>query len=166
MVRVQGLNSVGEELSSAYVQHDPHDFSIEFEGPSLTRQEFADECDVNALMARYEKTGEMIPGRQMREPVYLDLSEVPDLHTAMNVMRDAEAGFMSLPASVRRVFENDVMSFVKFAEDPENLEQMREWGLAKPAEPTPEPLSVRVVPPDSASGEAAPGGAPAAPASS
>lgn len=160
-MRTQGVNSVGEEMSSAYVKRE-EDFGFNTEGPSLTRQEFADECDVNALMARYEKTGQMIPSRAVGPPQYLDLTDVPDLHAAMNIMRDAEAAFMRLPAVVRREFENDVTQFVEFAEDPENLDQMREWGLAKPAEPTPAPLPVQVVSEPSV-GDAAPA-APAKPA--
>lgn len=160
-MRTQGVNSVGEEMSSAYVKRED-DFGFDTSGPSLTRQEFADECDVNALMARYEKTGQMIPSRNAGPPQYLDLTDVPDLHAAMNIMRDAEAAFMRLPAVVRREFENDVTQFVEFAEDPENLDQMREWGLAKPAEPTPAPLQVQVIGEPSV-GDAAPA-APAKPA--
>lgn len=143
-MRVQCFNSVGEERSSAYVQRAER-YVFDTEGPSLTRTEFAEECDVNALMARYEKTGEMIPGRVQREPRYLDLSDVPDLHQAMSVLHAAEAAFNDLPAMVRRQFENDVQEFVRFAEDPANLDQLRQWGLAKPAEPDPEPLKVQVV---------------------
>ena len=164
MGRVQGLNSVGEEMSSAYVVHTPEDYGFDTEGPSLTRQEFAEECDINALMSRYEKTGMQIPSHMTREPQYLDLSDVPDLHTAMNVMREAEAAFMQLPAHIRLEFSNDAVKFVEYAEDPDNLEQLREWGLAKPAEPTPPPQRVEVVN-SSVGGEAAPA-APAAPASS
>ena len=164
MARAQGLNSVGEEMSSAYVIHDPEDYGFDTEGPSLTRQEFAEECDVNALMARYEKTGMQIPSHMSREPQYLDLSDVPDLHTAMNVMREAEAAFMQLPGHIRLEFSNDAVKFVEFAEDKDNLEQLREWGLAKPAEPTPAPQRVEVVNP-SVGGEASPG-AGQAPASS
>lgn len=144
MGRVQGLNSVGEEMSSAYILHDPADYEFNTEGASLTRQEFAEECDINALMARYEKTG-VISHVARGEPQYLDLSDVPDLATAMSVVHAAEAAFMSLPAGVRATFDNDPMRFIDFAENPDNLEQMRAWGLAKPAEPPPEPLAVRVV---------------------
>lgn len=147
-IRMQGVNSDGEEISSMYVAK-AEDFSFHTEGPSLTRQEFAEECDVNSLMARYETTGQMFPNMQRGEPAYLDLSDVPDLHTAMNVMNAAVEAFSSLPAKVRFEFENDPMKFVEFAEDPENLEQMRQWGLAKPAEPTPQPLRVEVINPES-----------------
>lgn len=101
-------------------------------GPSLTRQEFADECDINVIMARYEKTG-MLPVNASA-PRYMDLTVVPgDLQTAMNYMSDAQEAFMQLPAKIRREFDNDATAFVEFATDPNNLDQMRDWGLAAPA---------------------------------
>lgn len=113
--------------------------------PSLTRQEFAEECDINTIMAQYEKTG-VISHLDPREPMYLDLTNMPDLGTALSIMNDATAAFMSLPAKVRKEFDNDPVEFVKFAEKPENVEKMREWGLAPPKAPPPEPQLVRVVP--------------------
>ena len=87
---------------------------------SRTRQEFQDECDINVIMKRYEKTG-VITHYSKREPQYVDFSDVPDFHTAMNVMQDAEAAFMTLPASVRKRFENDPQEFVKFASEKRTL---------------------------------------------
>lgn len=107
-------------------------------GPSLTRQEFADECDINILMARYERTGAMPPLNQ-GVAQYIDLTTIPsDYQTALTMLADAETAFMSLPATVRREFNNDPREFVEFASDPENLPQMQTWGLAPPT-PTPEP---------------------------
>lgn len=118
---------------------------------SLTRQEFADECDINTIMARYEKTGGQmpVPGR---EPQYLDLTGLPDFQAAMQMMIDADNAFMSLPAGIRRDFDNDPAKFVEFAEDRKNLDQLREWGLAPPEKPKDKPLEVRVVPEPAAPG--------------
>lgn len=142
---LQGVNSDGEVISSAYVdKKDRVDTTFYPEGPSLTRQEFADECDINAIMERYERVG-VVNHYSSREPKYLDLSEVPDLHTALGVMQQAEEAFMSLPAVVRREFENRVEDFVEFASDPENLPQMRTWGLAPPEKAPEPPMRVEVV---------------------
>lgn len=155
-MRRQGCNSDGEEISSMYVDHSPVDYYDET--PSLTRQEFLEDCDVNLLMARYERTG-VISHINPREPMYLDMENVPDLHAAMNLMRDAERAFMSLPASIRAEFDNDALRFVDFAEDKDNLDKLREWGLAKPAEPPPSPMKVEVVPgPAKSEGAQAPSG--------
>jgi phage internal scaffolding protein len=102
-------------------------------GPSLTRQEFKDECDINVIMASYEATG-VINHLARAPPQYVDLTTMPaDYQTALGLLAEAETAFMSLPATVRREFDNDPQMFVAFASDPENLSQMRTWGLAPPA---------------------------------
>lgn len=123
----------------------PHErLGVSFGDLSRTRQEFASECDVNVLMKRYEKTG-VLPQFMQREPRYLDVSEVPQFHEAMDLMVQASASFARLPANVRKEFDNDPEKFVSFAQDRENLDRMREWGLAPPAEPEAAPMRVEVV---------------------
>jgi len=147
------------EVSSVFVQHEPVDVHFGDE-PSRTRQEFAKECDINVLMAGYEKTG-VISHINQRQPMYVDLSDGPyDLQTAMNVLMEAENSFMSLPAVVRREFDNDPMKFVEFAQNPDNVGKLREWGLADPEQAVEPPLRVQVVP-DPGAPEASP--APPAP---
>jgi hypothetical protein len=139
-------------------------------GPSMTRQEFADEADINVLMQRFERTGVM-PSVDGTPPVYVDYTEMPpDLMHSMEILHNAEAAFMQLPAKVRKEFDNSPFAFVDFASDPANLDQMRQWGLA----PVPElPDAVRdaaavVTPPapESAPPEPAPAPLSAAPAPS
>ena len=121
------------------------DVSLSDWPPSLTRQEFAEDCDINVIMMRFEKTGQL--PANVSEPRYLDLTEMPsDLMGTLNLLGEAERAFMTLPASVRRAFDNDATVFVDFASDPNNLEQMRTWGLAPPVEAPAEPQLVRVVP--------------------
>lgn len=110
--------------------------------PSMTRQEFRDECDINTIMARYD--GYLSdPMRVMREPMYVDFTSMPgSLMDAMDMFREAEVAFMSLPAKVRKEFDNDPAMFVDYASDPENLGQMREWGLAPPAPVKPDAPAV------------------------
>lgn len=131
-----------------YVEHEP--VHSDTSGPSRTRQEFAEECDINSIMARYETTG-IISHVDPRPPVYMDFTNVPDLQGTLRILDEAQDAFMSLPARVRLEFENDVHKFVAFAEDQANLEQMRTWGLAKPAPVEESPIKVEVTnPPDAA----------------
>jgi len=147
-MRYQGLNSNGEELSSAYVEHDPKDYGTASGGPSLARQEFADECDINNLMARYEATGSFSHFNR-GEPQYLDVSAVPNLAEAMDVVEQARRAFMTLPAAARREFDNDPVRFVDYASNgsPEALERLRGWGLAPPAPEAPTPPAASAEPP-------------------
>nr|AVQ10275.1 minor capsid protein [Gokushovirinae environmental samples] len=115
--------------------------------PSMTRQEMSDDCDINVIMKRYERTG-MLPFNATQPPAYLDLTMTPpDLMTAMNLMNNAESAFMSLPANVRKEFDNDPMRFVEFASDAQNIERMREFGLAPPAPVEPAPIRVELANP-------------------
>lgn len=121
-----------------------------FSGPTMTRQEFAEECDINVLMQRYQNQDIGAIMRAAGEPVYADFSEMPqDLMGFMKLMGDAENAFMTLPAEVRRTFDNDAVKFVDFASEPSNLDQMRSWGLAPPA-----PLAAPVGAPPAPSGAA------------
>lgn len=117
-------------------------------GASRTKSEFKDECNINSIMKRYAKTG-VISHVSQRAPFFVDTTEMPDLMTAMNVMIAARQSFMSLSADVRKQFDNDPVKFVEFAEDPENIDQMREWGLAPPKAVEPGPMRVEVINPPS-----------------
>lgn len=161
-MRFQGYtsqhNDEGEVLneSSAYVEIDRNNPAILLDCsnlPSLTRQDFAAECDINNLISQFEKTG-IFPGSlNQTEPRYLDVSDVPDMASALQMLNNATDAFMGLPATVRRDFDNDPMQFIAFAENPDNLDKMREWKLAPPAPVEPAPQKVEVtnfVPPESA----------------
>lgn len=118
---------------------------LDQELPSLARQEFKDECDINVLLKKYRDHG-VVPAMRVGEPRYLDCTEVPpDLMTAMNIFIEAEQAFMSLPAEVRKQMDNDPAKFIAFAQDRENLDQLRKWGLAEPEKAPDAPMRVEVV---------------------
>jgi hypothetical protein len=153
-MRYQGFSqptgSVDELESSAYCEIDRANPALYLDCsnlPSLTRQEFAEECDINILMAKYEKTGILPSNVNANEPRYLDVSDVPDLMVAHQVLQDATTAFMSLPATIRRDFDNDPIKFINYAENPENIEKLREWKLAAPAPVEPPPQKVEVINP-------------------
>ncbi|QCQ84930.1 internal scaffolding protein [Blackfly microvirus SF02] len=122
--------------------------------PSLTRQEFAEECDINTIMARYEAGG-AISHVNRASPVYLDTTLYPGLQASMDAFREASLSFAALPAHVRREFDNDPQKFVDFALDEANVGRMREWGLAEPEKVPDSPIRVVVENPPPP-----PGGAP------
>lgn len=122
--------------------HNVNGYMSDF-APSMTRQEFAEECDINTIMAKYEAGG-AISHVNKAEPMFVDWTQVPDLREGLDIFRGASEAFYSLPAKVRRDFDNDPAEFVKFAQDPANLEKMREYGLAPPAAEPPAPIRVEV----------------------
>lgn len=95
---------------------------------SLTIQEQADEADINVIWDRYVKTGAMPEVRM--PPQFGDFeTEVSDYHSALELIRAADASFMSLPATVRSEFDNDAGKFVAFASDPANMEALAKLGV-------------------------------------
>lgn len=114
--------------------------------PSLCRTEFADECDINKIMKRFEATGVIpAPGR---EPIYWDSENIPNnLQDAMAGMMYANELFMQLPAAVRKEFDNDAVQFVAFASDEANKSKLKEWGLTAPETLPDAPVRVEVVTP-------------------
>jgi hypothetical protein len=96
---------------------------------TLTQQHDKDEADINVLVRRFGITGEL--PQVTVTPVYSDFIEaVGDYHSAMNLIVQADQAFMELPAEVRLRFNNNAGAFVDFASDPDNLDEMREMGLA------------------------------------
>lgn len=128
-----------------WLPHDRVQLDCSAGGPSMTRQEFAEECDVNALMARYEKTAVWPGPLRTTEPVYMDTTIVPNFREALDMLREANEAFMRLPAATRREFDNNAEKFVEFAQDPENRAKLVEWGLTEPEKVPEPPMRVEVV---------------------
>lgn len=128
----------------------PECYAIVCDG-GRTKQEFKDECDINVLMKRYERTG-VLPTARIGNPSYVDAADLPDYMGALQLVRDAHESFEALPARVRASFDNDPARFVEFASDPANKDQMREWGLGAPVEAPKEPLEVKVMNSESPTG--------------
>lgn len=97
-------------------------------GESLTKQSFADECDINRILERFAITGH-VP-ENVRAPSYGDFVDIPSYQDALNAVIEAERSFMQMPANVRARFGNDAHAFVEFCSDPANLDEMRRLGLA------------------------------------
>lgn len=112
---------------------------------SLTRQSMKDECDVNVIIRRFHKTG-LVDHLNVHEGQYGDFAEI-DYHEALNTVREADHMFLTLPSDVRTRFDNDPGKFLEFSTNPDNLDAMRELGLAYPAEQIEEPAQAAPEPP-------------------
>lgn len=111
---------------------------IFFEDPSLTRQEFKDECDLSLVLKRFQKTPEgasILQNARGFAPgaVFDDVSGVPDYRAAFEAVNAAKASFNALAPNVRARFNNDPASFFNFVSNPANQEEARSLGLCKPA---------------------------------
>jgi phage internal scaffolding protein len=117
-------------------------------GPSLTKQSFAQESNINFIIAKYRQTG-LLEHVAEHKGQYGEHQNI-DYHEALNAIRKAEAMFDSIPADIRKRFDNDPGKFVDHVMDPKNQESVYEMGLAErpfvleanpgvpaPAEPSP-----------------------------
>jgi len=110
--------------------------SIKFKNPSLTKQSFKDECDINNIMKKWQRTG-LIDHVNEHKGDYGDLTTYDDYHASMNAILDARESFETLPSGVRKEFDNDPSKFLKFVHDPKNADAMVEMGLAQKRPVTP-----------------------------
>ena len=115
-------------------------------GESMTQQNFRDECSIDTIMKRFEKTG-IIDHVAAVEGSYGHFLEAPvDYHTAMNIVVEAQEMFMTVPAKIRERFGNDPGAFLAFVEDPENEDELVKLGLANARRPEPAPGPVEPAP--------------------
>jgi len=108
---------------------------IFFDEPSLTKQSFKDECDINVIMQRFKK----VCGSDFlnRYSGYLngsfgDFSSVTDYRSAIDQIQQARGVFEALPAKVRARFENDPAAFLDFVKNPANRDELVGLGLIDP----------------------------------
>lgn len=94
---------------------------------SRTKQSFAQESEINNIMAKYEKTG--LIDHVKNHGGYADMPAGLEYQDALQLTIDAQIAFDELPANVRREFGNDPFEFLAFVENPENIERMAELGL-------------------------------------
>lgn len=108
-------------------------FAKTFTEPSLTRQSFRKECDVNHIISRFRKLygGDFLEHyKNYNGGSYGDFSTVSDYRTAIEQIRRADAAFDALPSILRERFLNDPARFLDFCLNPANLHELRELGLA------------------------------------
>lgn len=99
--------------------------------PSLAKQSFKDECDINVLIERFG-IGYQVPQAGIRQPVYADFTEAVDFRSAMDAVVRARESFDALSADVRARFHHDPQEFVAFCGDVKNVDEMGKLGLLDP----------------------------------
>lgn len=133
---------------NAYIPHDR--VTSDPSGKSRTKQAFREETDINHILRKAEK-GLLLEHVNQHQGQYGDFIDALDYHTALNRISEAKTAFMTIPADVRANFDNDPQKFLAYAQDPDNIEGMREMGLA-PDDPNPPEATANVPTPPEAPG--------------
>lgn len=103
------------------------------EQPSETDQSFGKECDINHIVKKFIKTGQ-ITHLARRQGFYGDQSQIPDFQNAMDTVTKAQQAFDALPAHLRKRFANSPQELVEFLKDPKNREEAITLGLLEKTE--------------------------------
>ena len=93
----------------------------------LTEQHHTDTCDINKILAQFMETG--IMPQTNANPQYGDVSDV-DFTQMQNQLATAKTLFEELPEQVKDQFNNEMHTFLHFAENPDNLPELVDMGLA------------------------------------
>ena len=103
--------------------------------PSLTQQQFKDECDINKIMDRYLRTGVLSDPLQNRgTPKYGDYADIGDYMDHMNKVVEANEMFEALPASIRKRFNNNPGELIDFVMNDDNRKEAEFLGLIEKKE--------------------------------
>lgn len=94
----------------------------------ITAQEFKDECDINKIVAKYDKTGVLTHVNALQAS-FGDFSGVPTYQEALTLVTEAQAAFMELPAEIRKRFDNDPAQLLAFVGDEKNRDEAIRIGL-------------------------------------
>lgn len=106
-----------------------------FKKPSLTSQEFLDECNINKLLYKYASQAKML-GLSISEVLpristdaFRDVSNAETFHESMNRISQMNDLFSNLPSDVRRKYGDTVEGFVNALGDPSQYEYLAEHGV-------------------------------------
>lgn len=106
-----------------------------------TKQAFKNECDINAILAKYQKTG-TITHLNKHQAFYGTQPQI-DLLEAHAAIDRAKKVFADLPSNVRKEFDNNLGKYLAFINDPANLANIAEKlpELAKPGRQLPDVIN-------------------------
>ncbi len=101
---------------------------ISFPKTGRTEQSHKRACDINSIMAKFQKTG-AIEHLAKHPPKYGDVSGA-DFTAAQVLVAQHKSVFEELPSQIRSYFENDAANYLNFVVDPANADFLEKEGLA------------------------------------
>ena len=104
--------------------------------PTLTQQQFKDDCNLNVIMDRL-LAGKDVEHFRNVAGEFGDFTSIPDYQSSLNIVIAGQASFAALPANIRNRFSNDPAKFLEFFNDPSNYTEAVKLGLIVPKDLTP-----------------------------
>jgi len=100
----------------------------DFEKSKAKQSELAN-ADINKIVKRHTQE-ELVADLNKLEGAYGQVTS-ENLMDAYKKIEAAEQAFMEVPSDIRKKFNQDAGAFIDFATNPDNLQQMAEWGLGR-----------------------------------
>lgn len=98
--------------------------------PSMTQQQFKEECDINSIMSKYLKTGVLADPLDKRgTPKFGEYAEIGDYMDHMNKVVEAREMFEALPVTIRKRFNNNPADLIEFVMDNGNYDEAVKLGI-------------------------------------
>ncbi|QCQ84588.1 internal scaffolding protein [Blackfly microvirus SF02] len=114
--------------------------------PSMTKQEFQAECDINNILKHFSVTGMLRHvSAKAASGAYQNLPDGQDFQDSLHTVQRATEAFMTLPSKLRARFDNEPSQFLSFVTNPANADELRKLGLANKI-PEIVPTLVKVIP--------------------
>lgn len=134
------------EIKTFTMFNPPEHPGVINEEPSLTKQSFAAETDVNVIVRRHLEQG--IPMPEVGTQIYGDFSDQDDYLVAMNKVCRAQESFEALPSRIRDRFQNNPAEFLAFVSNPQNVEEGIRLGIFEKPRKSDSSASGSVSPPN------------------
>lgn len=99
----------------------------------FTEQNHKNQCDINKIIQKYDKTGLIIHVSKI-EAKYGDMTGL-DYRTMVDKVMNMEKSWMELPSKVRKRFGGNIGDFLEFMENPDNRDEAISLGLIKASTP-------------------------------
>ncbi|QXP08472.1 MAG: internal scaffolding protein [Arizlama microvirus] len=96
--------------------------------PSKTDQSMKEQCDVNNIVRKFKRTGQ-VSHLSQKQGQYADVSEISDLLSATTKVAQAQDAFMTLPAALRKKLNNNPAELISWLNDPKNDDEAIKLGI-------------------------------------
>lgn len=96
---------------------------------SLAIQSAEEESNINTIVRKFGLTGELPNDLSM--PQSGEFHDIPDFHTAMNIIRKTQEEFLRIPAETRARFNNDPQRLMSFLDDESNRAEAMKLGFLR-----------------------------------
>lgn len=127
-------NTAGKIIRRRVVEHNTE--------KTMTQEHHAVNTDAASIVKKYGYQNS--PYHLRTNGYYADISEIPDLQTALESVKKAEQAFMLLPSEIRKKLGNDPTNLTDYLKDEKNREEAIKYGLINAPASAPAPVAVVV----------------------